>query len=119
MPRLILERHAHAPELNRAHVLNPSGEVAGVLPCPGCLTIKDARARLFPRPVRGVFATLTFSRPDPWASLNRTYSGRVRTRADALAWARNLAANRHAGGVLIDGATLPDAARALSFELNG
>lgn len=119
MPRLILERHAHAPELNRAHVLNGAGEVAGVLSCPGCQSIKDARARLFPRAVRGVFVTLTFSRPDPWASLNRTYQGRVRNRADALAWARNLAANRHAGGVLCDGATLPDASRALTFELNG
>lgn len=118
MPRLALERHAFAPELNRAHVFGPSGRVVAVLPCPGCQSIKAARAALFRPVVPGLSATVRVERPAPWAGLNRVYGGRVQTRADALRFARNLAAGRHAGGVLADGSTLPPAAFRLSFAFN-
>lgn len=118
MPRLVLERHAFAPELNRAHVLAPSGRVAAVLPCPGCQSIKAARAALFRPVLPGVRATVAFTRPAPWAGLNRTYSGQVFRRADALAWARYLAAERHAGGELSDGSTLPAASYRVAFTFN-
>ena len=116
MPRLILERHANAPELNRAHVLAPSGRIAAVLSCPGCLTIRAARRALFPRPVPGVRAVVSFTRPAPWGGLNRAYGpGLVPCRADALAFARTLAP-RHAGGVLLDGSTLPEPTRRVAFR---
>lgn len=117
LPRLILERHAHAPEMNRAHVLAPDGRAVAVLAVPGCQSIREARARLFPQPAPGIVARVAYVRPAPWAGLNRAYGGRVASRAAGLAYVRAALDARHKGGPLSDGSALPDAARRLSFAL--
>ena len=44
--KIIHERHAYAPELNKAHIVNDN-RVICALPAPGCTTIREARAKLF------------------------------------------------------------------------
>lgn len=70
--KIALERHAYAPELNRALILNRNGDCVATLPAPGCASIRDARRALFApvEPRRIVEATK--ARPAPWEGLNRT-----------------------------------------------
>lgn len=113
-----LERHAYAPELNRLHAFG------GVYAAPHCLTIKDAMRLIFgkgQKVARGILATVTFERFDESGAcrFHKVYSGFVASRKDALAFARNLAATRHAGGVLFDGSILPPATYRIQFKLKG
>ena len=118
MPRIILERHAHAPELTRARIVTRGGIVRGSLRAPGSASIKAARAALFaPMPAR-IVACVTVSYPPEWASLNRTYSGRVDSRRDALAFAQGMR-ERNKGGPLFDGRTLPPARVAVRTMIQG
>lgn len=71
--RIVLERHAYAPELNRAHIWH-KGRKTGELATPGARTIAEARAALF-RPAEAVrLITATKTRPAPWDGLNRSVS---------------------------------------------
>lgn len=89
MPRLILETHGCAPELNRAHILR-RGRVVAIRACPGAATIRDARAFLWPRiaaPFRFATYESRYDTPDR-AWLDRAYSGRVASYAAALIFLR-------------------------------
>ncbi|UTC29824.1 hypothetical protein BAJUN_01940 [Bajunvirus bajun] len=99
MPHIILERHAYAPELNRAHILR-KGRVVAQRPCPGALSIKEARAMLWPRltqgPARVAFYASHYEGARKW--LERAYHGRVSSYAAALAFWRQEAAKLAPGG---------------------
>ncbi|USN14356.1 hypothetical protein PAPPERLAPAPP_01200 [Brevundimonas phage vB_BpoS-Papperlapapp] len=74
--KLILERHAYAPELNTAHILR-KGRVVAELPVPGATSIKEARAKLFPRIRPGRVAFYASHYPEPLKWLERQYGGRI------------------------------------------
>ena len=99
MPNLALERHAFAPELNRAFIIH-KGRVVAVRPVPGAKSIREARAALWPRIPEPVRVAVYVSRyADParkW--LERTYQGRVASYAAALAFKRQQAAKLTTGG---------------------
>ena len=86
--KLILERHAYAPELNTAHILR-KGRVVAELPAPGATSIKEARAKLFPRlqaPVRVAFYASHYPEALKW--LEREYAGKVASYENALTFLR-------------------------------
>lgn len=86
--KLILERHRYAPELNSAHILR-HGKVVAELPAPGCTSIREARAKLFPRietPMRVGYYQSRYPEPMKW--LERAYAGRIANYAAGLAFLR-------------------------------
>lgn len=86
--KIILERHRYAPELNTAHILR-KGRVVAVLPAPGVTSIKEARAKLFPRipePFRAADYASHYPAPQKW--LERQYRGRVASYQNALDFLR-------------------------------
>lgn len=86
--KLILERHRYAPELNRAHILR-HGKVVVEMPAPGCTSIREARAKLFPRlaaPTRVGYYQSHY--PEPLKGLERQYAGRIASYANGLAFWR-------------------------------
>ena len=86
--KIILERHTYAPELNKAHILR-KGRVVAALPAPGVTSIKEARAKLFPRipaPVR--VASYASHYPEPLKWLERQYAGKVASYENALTFLR-------------------------------
>jgi hypothetical protein len=99
MPHIALERHAYAPELNRAFIIR-RGRVVAERPCPGATSIREARAMLWPRipaPVRVATYASRYDTPGRrW--LERTYSGTVANHAAALAFLRTQAARLTTGG---------------------
>ncbi len=80
MPKFALERHAYAPELNKVHLLR----TGKTLPAPGCRTIEQARQEVFPEPEPRIVAKIEVRYPENYAWLNRTFAGRVASRAQAL-----------------------------------
>lgn len=107
-----LERHRYSPELNKLHLQN--GIVLGV---DGCTSIKEAKAMLFPRPLKGLYCRI-YSEYDEkehrW--LNRLVaSGRVGTRLQALQYSKQFKQN---GGKLLSGDTLPPNKIRIEFIYN-
>lgn len=86
--KLILERHSYAPELNRAHILR-HGKVVAEMRAPGCTSIREARAKLFPRlaaPTRvGAYQS---HYPEALKWLERQYEGRIASYENGLAFLR-------------------------------
>ncbi|USN15587.1 hypothetical protein KIKIMORA_04690 [Brevundimonas phage vB_BpoS-Kikimora] len=85
--KIALERHAYAPELNTAHILR-KGRVVASLPAPGATSIKEARAKLFPRITPGRVAFYASQYPAPLKWLERQYAGRVASYENALTFLR-------------------------------
>lgn len=70
--KIILERHAYAPELNRAYI-GPNG---ACVPAPGCASIRQVRQKLFaPLKYRGRFVTLRAVNKPECATYDRTRAG--------------------------------------------
>lgn len=70
--KIILEKHAYAPELNRAFV----GPTRTEIKVPGCQTIKEVRAQFFRRlPMAGRHVVLSTNYPGDKSWLNRRQSG--------------------------------------------
>lgn len=100
--KMILCVHRYAPELNRALLAG-----GGALPIPGITTIREARARLFPKPAPGIWAEVTTHYDEArFKGLERRHTGRVASRTEALRFARDLKA-KNPGGALVDGTSLP------------
>lgn len=83
--KIVIERHAHAPELNkawlRAKVTQPLSPW-GCIRVPGCTTTKEVREKHFaPLRRKGHFVTITATYPDKHKNLNRVYRGMVRNLA--------------------------------------
>lgn len=88
MPKIILERHAYAPELNKAHIVR-QGRIVATLPAPRAETIAGARNQLFGRNDFGpIMATVKKIYPAPWERLSRTWCGAVPSRLYALKFMR-------------------------------
>jgi hypothetical protein len=119
--KLALERHAYAPELNKAHLLH-RGRIVASLPAPGCDSIKAARAALFAPAHKGRKVSVSFTRPAPWQGLNwhgaALYPLGGEGLRSALDHVRQIAA-RKAGGVLDSGDILPDPARRVVTSMKG
>lgn len=105
--RLVLERHAYAPELNRAHVMR-KGRIVADFPAPGARSIAEARRQLFPQfePVR--YAEAESYRAAPWAGHNRTRRAAYPIGPGVMCRVfHDSRTMRDAGGELLDGRTLP------------
>lgn len=92
MPRIALERHAYAPELNRAHIIR-KGRFVASLPCPGVTTIKEARAKLFGRLAHGPSRVGFYDDTG-----GRSFAGRIASYAQGLAFAHGQALKLVPGG---------------------
>lgn len=107
--KIVLGTHTYAPELNTAYIAPPHAKTMGACierRVPGITTIREARAKLFPKPCPGIWATVRKTYPAPFESLSRTYEGRVPFRWAALDFARDIRAKEQ-GGPLLDGRLLP------------
>ncbi len=70
--KIILERHAYAPELNKAFI----GPAHVCVPAPGCKSIKDVRQKLFsPLKYRGRHVVIQSHYPTPYEWVNQTRNG--------------------------------------------
>lgn len=91
--RLLLERHRYAPELNRLYVYT-GNDPHNPLPLrvPQAASIPEARKHLRLTPATPVIlATVSTHYEDPalqW--LNRSYTGTVTSRSEALRYARDV-----------------------------
>lgn len=91
----ILERHLYAPELNKVYIRGVA------IPAPGVTLVSEYRKRNAPRPLF-IQATVSTKYDDPGKKwLQRTYSGAVSTRAEALAFARDLRTKLAEGGRVV------------------
>lgn len=108
MAKLILERHAFAPELNQAHILN-RGRIVAALPAPDCRTIAEARRALFPRYVARRYVRAESYRAAPeWAGHNRARAAAYPLAPGVMCRIfRDSRAMRDAGGKLLDGRHMP------------
>ncbi len=89
--RIILERHAYAPELNTAYV----GPTRTAIRAPGCTSIAQVRAKLFtPLKYKGRFVILRAVNVPEHSSCNRTISGYCIT-LESLAGALRVFRKRH------------------------
>ena len=114
---IILEVHHYAPELNRAYL---NGNAQAVVKCPGIFTIKDFRARFFKPVKRGLFAVVAKEYDDPrYTWLNKTYSGYVSSRAEALALVRDMKPGTGAGKPLVNGEIMPAPKFTIEFRIIG
>jgi len=113
-----IEKHTYAPELNRAHLMK-HGRVLRDLAAPGCVGRADVLRFYRWHPLKsGVYARVKVEYPEPFASLSRMYQGYTPSRADALAFKRELH-KRHHGGPLMDGRVLPDPRITIAFQVVG
>ena len=91
MPRLIIQTHKYAPELNTVYILK-GGKLHALKRCRktwGLTNIKDARAKLFNKiDTPFIYATVEKVFPAPYEYLNKTKSGRVNSRGDVLNYIR-------------------------------
>lgn len=70
--RIILERHAYAPELNKAYI----GKSRVCVPAPGCKTIREVRNALFaPLQYKGRFVILSAVNTHDKSNYDRKRSG--------------------------------------------
>lgn len=81
-----ISTHWYAPELNKAYL----GPCTTPVPAPGVFTIAEFRKKLKPQPAF-ILATVksVYDNPD-YAWLNRTFSGRVGSRVEALSFVRQV-----------------------------
>jgi hypothetical protein len=105
--KIALERHAYAPELNKAFIFHKGRRVA-TLPAAGLTTIRDVRKAYFaPRPAFR-HAHVFSERSAPWQGLNRDRAGRVPFGPEGWQAVKKAAALMlDKGGELLDGRTLP------------
>jgi hypothetical protein len=122
MPRIALGTHAYAPELNTAYIAPPGAKTMGECierRVPGVTSIREARAMLFPKPCKPhIWAKVSTTYPEEWASLNREYSGVVARREIAVNLAREIR-EREKGGPLLDGRILPAPTVTVTTKLIG
>lgn len=115
--RIALERHAYAPELNRAHIIRKGRAVAS-FPAPGCQSIGAARAYCFPRYEARRIVAASYVRDGEFSGLNRTIRAAYPLEPNAMVriacHARGLI---DPGGALLDGRTLPPARLELHTRL--
>lgn len=115
--RIILERHAYAPELNKAHIMRKGHKVASFA-APHCQSIKEARALCFPQYVARRIVTAEYIRDGEFSCFNRTRRAAYPLQAGNMAiiadHARRLI---DMGGPLIDGRVIPPARLRLSTRL--
>ena len=99
-----LEIQVFAPELNKIHLKN-----GVILNAAGCATIKAARNKLFPKPLKaGLYCIVDSVYSDPqYKSLNRYHiaGGQIDNRLQAIRYAKKHL--QQDGGVLLNGDTLP------------
>ena len=114
---IYLERHAYAPELNKAHIMRKGLPVAAI-PAPGCTSIKAARAYCFPKAEPRRIVAAHYERAGEWSGLNRTLRAAFPLKPgvmlDIAKQARRLVDQ---GGTLIDGRILPPATLRLETRL--
>jgi hypothetical protein len=105
-----LERHRHAPEMNKLIVLR-DGVVKGRLRAPGCLNTTEAKRHNGVYPVQSVrYASVSTEYPEPYAGLNRVVRrGRLCRTTDLKAVLRAVREQYCAphGRELLDGSVLP------------
>ena len=104
--KIVLERHAFAPELNKAHIYHRGKRIA-LLPAKSACTIKQARAALFAPVTPCIVATVTKEYQAPYEYLNRTWRGVVKTRAEATSFMRVQQTLNPGGKRLVNGDWLP------------
>lgn len=98
----VIERHAYAPEMNKAYRI-VNGKRILIAKATGGLTttsfdgIKSVRER-FRSIKKGIIATVKTHYPPEFKWLERTHSGYVETRAQALAFAAELRTKLAEGG---------------------
>lgn len=113
-----LERHAYAPELNKAIILNKRGDMVATMPAPGCTTIAQARAHCFPRYEARRIVTASYVRDGEFAWSNRTIRAAYPLEPNAMVriacHARGLIDQ---GGTLLDGRVIPPAKLQLHTRL--
>lgn len=104
--KMIIETHAHAPELNKILFVK-HGETVAVKKAPGVTTIKEARAVYFQKVTPGRVATVSSAHDYPnYMWLNRQAQGRISSYTELLKFVARFR-DRHAGGKLLDGTMLP------------
>lgn len=84
-----LERHQYAPELNKIRFENSTATI----PCPGCKSIKEAKAYAFAAHKPRRFASIGTRYHNPghqW--LNRTFTGAVESYSEIARWLHKLRA---------------------------
>lgn len=112
-----IERHAYAPELNRVYIRTGGGFVE--CRAPGVRTTQEWRAKFKPHAAPMIWATVSTEYADArFSHLNRTYSGRVDARRDALKFAASVRA-KNCGGILFDGSVMPPARVTVKTRLIG
>ncbi|NRA42569.1 MAG: hypothetical protein HRU21_09735 [Pseudomonadales bacterium] len=96
-----IERHAYAPELNKIHFNN-----GGALKAPSIKSIKEARKKIFPKPMSGLYCIAESVYQDKkWQNLNKVVaSGFCDTRLSAYKFTRQF---KQKGGPLLSGEILP------------
>ena len=112
MKILHLEIHKYAPEMNTLVLKNGIS-----FRVPGCITIRGARQKLFPKPFKGLGCRMYSEYEDPrfqWLNRHLT-SGRVPTRLWALRESRFF---QQTGGVLQDKTHLPPNKVRIKFIYN-
>lgn len=87
-----LERHSYAPELNKVYIRGVA------IPAPGITLVADYRKRN--KPVKAFIQAVVSTKYDnpAYKWLQRTYSGAVANRAEALAFAREVRTKLAEGG---------------------
>jgi hypothetical protein len=117
--KIILERHAYAPELNKAHIVR-KGAIVASLPVPGATSIREARKALFQPRKPGRWACVHSERSAPWHGLNRTIAGMTPLGREGLAQIQLIRRQMHdKGGELLDGWTLPPSSVRIESRLIG
>ncbi len=115
--RIILERHAYAPELNKGHIMRKGRKVASFA-APHCQTIKEARALCFPQYVARRIVTAEYIRDGEFSCFNRTRRAAYPLQAGTMATiAEHAKRLLDGGGTLLDGRTIPPERLRLSTRL--
>lgn len=98
-----LEIHRYAPEMNEVVVGNRYS--TGRLSAEDCESFKEVREKLFKRIRVGRYATVTAMRD---GKVVRRYVGYINSYKELLNFKAKIA-DKHKGGVLLDGSVLKDA----------
>lgn len=81
--KLVLERHVCAPELNKAYIIKPDGELSKeAFSVPGAASIKQARTFFSSSKRKGLFAEVHVIYPEPINKCNRSYRGYIENLLD-------------------------------------
>jgi hypothetical protein len=88
--KIIVESHLYAPELNKVHLHDNSGNYRATMRAPGIKTIQEARKRLF-RPVTPHrVANVEKQYFGEHAPYSRCYNGRIASYGDAVRFLNDL-----------------------------